>query len=182
MENWPHRLALCHPPSSQMELYTVGKWLWWADNSYGCKSVIRRQGRRLLSCPSFQSISFLRIPPPPPLRSILLHPFFFLYIHVCTLPILILAITRMAAHVRGRFAHSQWMGQYWQHAHCISDQCSGLDSQVWCFHWKEWGGGGWHVGKQCSRGIYANAKCYSQAVGSDNLAAGEDVMSIFSYL
>lgn len=42
------------------------------------------------------------------------------------LPILILAITRMACHVKGRFAHSLWMGQYWQHAHRISDRCKGL--------------------------------------------------------
>lgn len=81
---------------------------------------------------SFVSTPHLR-PPSPPTPS---DPAC-LYIHVCALPILILAITRMAAHVKGRFVRSQWMGQYWQHAHCISDQCSGLDSQVWCFHWKE---------------------------------------------
>lgn len=49
------------------------------------------------------------------------------FVYSCVyLPILILAITRMAGHVKGRFAHSQWMGQYWQHAHRISDQCKGL--------------------------------------------------------
>lgn len=49
------------------------------------------------------------------------------FVYSCVyLPILILAITRMAGHVKRRFAHSQWMGQYWQHAHRISDQCKGL--------------------------------------------------------
>lgn len=63
-------------------------------------------------------------PPPACLRSARTIPRF---VYSCVyLPILILAITRMAGHVRGRFAHSQWMGQYWQHAHRISDQCKGL--------------------------------------------------------
>lgn len=49
------------------------------------------------------------------------------FVYSCVyLPILILAITRMAGHVKRRFAHSQWMDQYWQHTHRISDQCKGL--------------------------------------------------------
>lgn len=43
-------------------------------------------------------------------------------------------------------------------------------------------GGGGGMLENSVPGIYANAKCYSQAVGSDNLAAGEDMMSIFAYL
>lgn len=61
---------------------------------------------QVVSCPNV-FLCAMRIRPP------------FVYSRLCTFAILIPAITRLAGRVGGRFAHSQWMSQYWQ-------RCDGL--------------------------------------------------------
>lgn len=118
------------------ETVQQSKLPWWIHNGFKCESVTRNQGHRQwmslfhVRAPS-QSCFYARrtseasvISPGSRLRSARA---ILCFVYSCVyLPILILAITRMAGHVKGRFAHSQWMGQYWQHAHRISDQCKGL--------------------------------------------------------
>lgn len=62
----------------------------------------------------------------------------FVYSHLCTFAILIPAITRLAGHVGGGFARSQWMSQYSQRrdefellAGEEGGKCSGTCWMIW---------------------------------------------------
>lgn len=103
---------------------------WWIHNGFRCKKPCSSSGSLTMNESFHVAVNLVSMhgahlgPLLFPLAAARAAPHF---VYSCVyFPILILAITRMAGRVKGRFAHSQWMGQYWQHAHCISDQCWGL--------------------------------------------------------